>query len=59
VLLVAGFIAVAFNGGEAISSSNPFFMLYILGVSFFFLWLVLDAWRANLRDACLESIFSE
>jgi uncharacterized RDD family membrane protein YckC len=36
VLLVAGFIAVAFNGGEAISSSNPFFMLYILGVSFFF-----------------------
>jgi uncharacterized RDD family membrane protein YckC len=36
VLLVAGFIAVAFNGGEAISSSNPFFMLYILGISFFF-----------------------
>lgn len=36
VLLLAGFIAVAFNRGEAISSSNPFFMLYILGVWFFF-----------------------
>jgi uncharacterized RDD family membrane protein YckC len=36
VLLVAGFVAVAFNGGEAISSSNPFFMIYIVGVCFFF-----------------------
>jgi len=36
VLLLAGFVAVAFNRGEAISSANPFFMLYIIGVWFFF-----------------------
>ncbi len=57
VLLVAGFIAVAFNGGEAISSSNPFFMLYITGICFFFygwFWthggqtLGMRAWKVHL-----------
>jgi uncharacterized RDD family membrane protein YckC len=36
VLLVASFVAVALNGGEAIGSDNPFFMLYIFAVCFFF-----------------------
>ncbi len=36
VLLLAGFVAVAFNGGNAIGSDNPFFMIYIIGIWFFF-----------------------
>lgn len=57
VLLVAGFIAVGFNGGEAINSANPFFMIYIIGVCFFFygwFWthggqtLGMRAWKVHL-----------
>ncbi|WP_041366320.1 RDD family protein [Methylophaga frappieri] len=35
-LLVAAGIAVALNGGDAISAQNPFFLLYLLGVIFVF-----------------------
>jgi len=36
ILLLAGLIAVTFNGGEAIGSGNPFFFLYLLAVSYLF-----------------------
>jgi len=36
ILLLAGLIAVAFNGGQAIGQGNPFFFLYLLAVSFLF-----------------------
>jgi len=36
ILLLAGFIAVALNGGQAIGQGNPFFFLYLLAVSFLF-----------------------
>lgn len=36
ILLLAGAVAVIFNGGEAIGEGNPFFLLYLLAVSFFF-----------------------
>jgi uncharacterized RDD family membrane protein YckC len=40
ILLLAGAVAVAFNAivnnGEAIEAGNPFFSVYLLGVSFFF-----------------------
>ncbi len=36
VLLLAGFVAVVFNGGEAIGAKNPVFVVYLLAVSFFF-----------------------
>tara|TARA_R110002111_G_scaffold260674_1_gene332475 strand:- start:690 stop:1148 length:459 start_codon:yes stop_codon:yes gene_type:complete len=35
-LLLATFIIVALNGGEAIGQGNPFFIAYLLGVSFTF-----------------------
>ena len=36
ILLLAGLIAVTLNGGEAIGQGNPFFLLYLLAVSFLF-----------------------
>jgi len=36
ILLLAGLVAVALNGGNAIGQGNPFFMLYLLAVSFLF-----------------------
>ena len=36
ILLFAGLVAVALNGGNAISQGNPFFTLYLLAVSFLF-----------------------
>jgi len=36
ILLLAGLIAVAFNGGQAIGQGNPFFFIYLLAVSFLF-----------------------
>lgn len=57
VLLLAGFIAVVLNGGEAIGANNPVFAVYIVAVSFFFygwFWthggqtLGMRAWRVYL-----------
>jgi len=36
ILLLAGLIAVALNGGSAIGAGNPFFFIYLLAVSFLF-----------------------
>ncbi len=36
VLLVAGLLIVAVNGGQAISTGNPFFSAYLILVSFLF-----------------------
>lgn len=36
IWLFAGAIAVILNGGEAIGQGNPFFLLYLLAVSFLF-----------------------
>lgn len=36
VLLLASMIAVALNGGNAIGQGNPFFLIYLFGVSFIF-----------------------
>ena len=36
VLLLASLLAVALNGGEAISQGNPFFLIYLFGVSLIF-----------------------
>jgi len=36
ILLLAGLIAVALNGGEAIGQGNPFFFVYLVAVSFLF-----------------------
>ncbi|NQY27687.1 MAG: RDD family protein [Piscirickettsiaceae bacterium] len=36
ILLLAGGVAVAFNGGQAIGQGNPFFLLYLFAVSFLF-----------------------
>ncbi len=36
VLLVAALIVVAVNGGQAISTGNPFFLSYLILVSFLF-----------------------
>ncbi|EMR12736.1 hypothetical protein MPL1_08728 [Methylophaga lonarensis MPL] len=59
VLLIAGFVAVALNGGEAIGANNPVFVIYLLAVCIFFygwFWthggqtLGMRAWRVYLMS---------
>ncbi len=57
VLMLTAFVAVALNGGKAISHNNPLFLLFLLAVSFsFYGWfwinggqtLGMRAWRVQL-----------
>lgn len=36
VLILAGLIALALNDGQTIGQDNPFFLIYLIGVSFIF-----------------------
>lgn len=59
IIMVAGFVALPFSGGDAISAGNPWYQTYIFLLSFaFFAWfwtrggqtLGMRAWRLRVEN---------